>query len=281
MSPSWENQALDPDYSPAFSIGARFIATEWADFALNWTHLKTSTDASVSASPTQMVGSPFLIGPESPLYKRGDGSVDFSYDSVILDAGSTFCADRVFQLRAFGGVEYARIGEDLSGTFQSPNGAASMSSTTHSLFSGIGPLLGAKGRYALGNLLFIGEVAGAALIGTNQTSMDFATIAPALAGPNDQSLTSPCATRVVPSIEARLATAYAFPPGDYGELKVELGYRAAVYFNAVSSYSFTQVPTNLTLPPTGVYLATVGHQYSNFTNQGPYVTARWLFGVGN
>ena len=219
--------------------------------SLNWTHLKTSTDASVSASPAQMVGPPFLIGPESALYKRGDGSVDFSYNSVTLDAGYTFCADGVFQLRAFGGVEYARIGSDLTGTFQSPNGAASMSNTTHSLFSGIGPHLGMKGQYAFVYLQFIGEVAGAALIGTSQTSMDFTTVAPILTGPNNQSLTSPDATRVVPSIEARLATAYASPPSDYGQFKVELDYRAAVYFNAASSYSFTQVPTNFMLPPTG------------------------------
>ena len=187
----------------------------------------------------------------------------------------------MFQFRAFGGLEYARIGEDLTGTFQSPNGAACMSSTTHSMYSGIGPRLGIKGQYSIGDFQFLGELAGAALIGTSQASMDFTTVAPALSGPNNQSLTSPDATRVVPSIEAKLATTYAFPPSDYGQFKVELGYRAAIYFNAVSSYSFTQVPTNLTLPPTGVYLATVDHQYSNFTNQGPYVTASWLFGVGN
>lgn len=85
----------------------------------------------------------------------------------------------------------------------------------------------------------------------------------------------------MPSIEAKLAVAYAFPASAYGRFKVELGYRAAIYFNAVSSYALTQVPTSLTLPPTGVYLATVDHQYSNFTNQGPYVTASWLFGVGD
>ncbi len=281
VTPSWENQLLKPKYSPAFNIGARYLADESIDIALNWTHLKTTTNASVFATPTQMVGPPFLIGPESALYKSGYGTAQFTFDSVNLDAGYTFCADCLFQLRAFGGVEYARIGQDLSGTFESHDGSASMASTTHSLFSGIGPRLGLKGQYALGDLQLIGEVAGAALIGTEQSQIDFTTIAPALTGPNNQSLTSPDTTRVIPSIDARLAAAYAFAPSNYGQLKVELGYRAAIYFDAISEYSLTQVPTSLTLPPTGVYLATAEHLHSNFTDQGPYVTASWLFGQGN
>ena len=63
--------------------------------------------------------------------------------------------------------------------------------------------------------------------------------------------------------------------------RLKAGYRAAVYFDAVSQYALTQVPTGLTLPPTGVYLATAEHLRSNFTAHGPYLTASWLFGQGN
>jgi hypothetical protein len=59
--------------------------------------------------------------------------------------------------------------------------------------------------------------------------------------------------------------------------RVEAGYRAAVYFDAVSQYSITQVPTSLTLPPNGVYLATAQHLQTSFTDQGPYLKASWLF----
>jgi hypothetical protein len=228
-----------------------------------------------------MAGPPFLIGPESGLYKTGRGTVQTKYDSVNLDAGHTFCADCQFQLRAFGGVGFARIGQDLTGTFQSPDGAASMASTTQSMFTGAGPRLGIEGRYAFGDFEFIGEVAGAALIGTEQSRINFTTVAPVLSGPNSQFLKSPDATRVIPSIDARLATAYAFPPSNYGQFKVEAGYRAAVYFDAMSQYALTQVPTNLTLPPTGVYLATAEHLRSNYTAHGPYLTAIWSFGQGN
>lgn len=276
VTPHWVNQSLKPKFSPSFTIGARYMASDSNDIQLNWTHLNTTANDSFFASPTQMVGPPYLIGPESALYKNGYGSVKHSYDAVNLDAGHTFCTDCSYQLRAFGGVEVARIGQNLSGLFQSPDGVASSANTVNSMFTGAGPRVGIKGQYGLGDFQLIGEVAGAALIGTAQSRIDFTTISPAV-GTNNQSLTSPNATRVVPSIDTRLATAYAFAPTSYGIFKVELGYKAAVYFNAVNQYTLTNVPTNLTLPPLGIYLATQQHLQSNFTDHGPYVTASWAF----
>ncbi len=275
-TPNWSNQSLKPNFSPSFSVGARYMANESNDVQLNWTHLHANTNDSFLASPTQMVGPPFLIGPELALYKIGSGAVKHSYDAVNLDAGHTFCVECSYQLRAFGGVEVARIGQNLSGLFQSPDGAASSANTVTSLFTGAGPRVGIKGQYALGDFQLIGELAGAALIGTAQSRIDFTTVSPAL-GINIQSLTSPNATRVVPSIDTRLATAYTFAPSAYGLFKVELGYKAAVYFDAVNQYALTNVPTSLTLPPVGIYLATQQHLLSDYINQGPYVTASWSF----
>ena len=276
-TPNWSNQSLSPNFDPAFRVGARYMPNESNDIELNWTHLNTTTNASFSAAPTQMVGPPYLIGPESALYKNANGDVQFAYDSVNLDGGHTFCAECPFQLRVFGGVEVARIRQNLTGAFQSPDGTASTADTTNSLFTGAGPRLGMKGQYAIGDFQFLGEVAGAALVGTAKSSINFSTLSPALVGPNNQSLTSPSATQVIPSIDARLATAYVFPPSNYGLFRVEMGYQAAVYFNAVSQYSLTSVPTAPMIPPVGIYLATAQHLQSNFTDQGPYVTGSWLF----
>ena len=275
-TPNWNNESLKPAFSPAFNFGFRYMPTEADDIQLNWTHLNTTANASFAGSPTQMVGPPYLIGPESSLYKVGFGAVQSKYDAVNLDGGHTFCTECPFQMRLFGGVEIAHIGQNLNGLFESPDGTASSGYTTTSSFTGAGPRLGFKGQYALGDIQFIGEVAATALIGTSQSRIDFSTNSPAV-GPNNQSLTSPNATQVIPSIDARLATAYSFPASTYGQFKIELGYRAAVYFDAVSQYSLTQVPTSLMLPPVGVYLATAQHLQSNFTTQGPYVTGSWAF----
>jgi hypothetical protein len=151
-----------------------------------------------------------------------------------------------------------------------------MADTTHSLFTGVGPRLGVAGEYGVGDFSFIGEIAGAALIGKSKSSIDFFTNSPTI-GPNPQSLTSPDETRVVPAVEARLAAAYNFPASNYGQFKIEAGYRASVYFNVVNQYALTQVPTSLMLPPIGVFLSTAQHLQSNFTDQGPYVTGSWKF----
>jgi hypothetical protein len=217
-----------------------------------------------------------LVGPEAALYKIGHGTAQFRYDSVNLDAGHTFCADCSFRLRVFGGVEVARIGQTLTGTFQSPDGSASSAYTIESLFSGAGPRLGLRSQYALGDVQFIGELAGAGLIGTSQSRIDFSTISPAL-GVNNQSLTSPNATQVIPSVHAKLAAAHAFPPSSYGQIKIEAGWQASVYFNVVNQYSLTSVPTAPMIPPVGIYLATAQRIQSNFTDQGPYVTGSWAF----
>jgi hypothetical protein len=194
-----------------------------------------------------------------------------------LDGGHTFCAECPFQLGVFGGVEFARISQNLTGTFVAPDGSASMSYTTPSLFTGAGPRFGLKGQYALGDVQLIGAFAAAGLIGTSQSRINFLTTSPGLVG-NSQSLTSPNATQVIPSIDARLGAAYTFLRSNYGVFKIEAGYQATVYFNAVSQYSLTQVPVNVPMiPPVGIFLATEQHLQSNFTDQGPYLTGSWAF----
>jgi len=279
-TPNWSNQSVSPSFSPAFSVGLRYISTASNDIAFNWTHLNSNAHASVVGAPTQMIGPSFEIGPTASVYQVAHGSVSFAYDSANIDAGHTFCADCPFQLRVFGGAEFARIKQNMNGTFQSFDGLTSGSNTTDSLFTGAGPRLGMKGQYALGNFRFFGEAAGAGLIGTTQSRINFSatsTAAPGLAQPNNQSLTSPDAIQVVPSFDAKFGTAYVFPPSNYGQFKIEVGYQAAVFMNAINQYALTQVAVPPAPASVGVFLATAQHLQSAFTTQGPYLTASWSF----
>ena len=63
-SPNWANQSLKPGFSPSFRVGARYMPSEADDIELNWTHLNNTANGAFSAAPTQMVGPPYLIGPE-------------------------------------------------------------------------------------------------------------------------------------------------------------------------------------------------------------------------
>jgi hypothetical protein len=42
---------------------------------VNWAHLRSSDYASVSATPTQMVGPSYEIGPESAVFKNAQGAL--------------------------------------------------------------------------------------------------------------------------------------------------------------------------------------------------------------
>jgi hypothetical protein len=277
VSPHWNNQSLKPNFSPAFAFGARYLIDGSNDIALSWTHLNASTKGSFFASPTQMVGPPYLIGPESLDYKNAHGGVQSTYDSVSLDGGHTFCAECSFQFRVFAGVEFARIRRTLTGRFQSTDGTAYHAYANESSFTGAGPRFGMKSQYALGDFQFISEVAAAALIGNTESRIDMTTMNGNLAEPTNQYLASPKAVQVVPSLNGKLAAAYTFPSSNFGLFQIEAGYRAAVYFNAVSQYSMTQVPTGLVLPPNGIYLATAQRFQSNYTDHGPFLTGNLKF----
>jgi len=282
-TPNWANQSISPNLSPAFQVGLRDIFAESGnDIQLNWTHLETTDNASVVASPSQFVGPPYEIGPDASDFRIASGSAHFSYDAVNLDAGHVFCGCGPFQVRVFGGLQFARIGQDLFAMVQSIDGSTSNANTTHSLFTGAGPRLGMTAQYSKCNFDFLGEIAGSALIGGMQSRIDFSSVSPALSGlgitpPNNQSLTSPDATQVIPCIDCRLGAAYSCPVSCYGRFRIEGGYQAAVYVNAINQYSLSEVVTPPTTQSVGVFLRTEDHLQDNFTVHGPYLTASWVF----
>jgi hypothetical protein len=277
-SPDWSNQAISPNFSPAFHVGLRCLFAEPVnDFQVNWTHLNVTDGASVVASPDQFVGPSYEIGPDAEVFKIAHGSVDFAYDAINLDVGRQLFAGGPVQVRLFGGVQIASIGQNLSATFASYDGLTTSGNTTHSLFTGAGPRLGMKAECVKGNFDLLGEVAGALIIGGMQSRIDLSATSPAFPVPNDQSLTSPNATQVVPGIDTKLGGAYTFSTGCRGLFKIEAGYQAVVYFNAINEYSLSEVVTPPTTQSVGVFLRTADHLQNNFTAHGPYLTGSWLF----
>ena len=280
-TPNWANQSVDPRFAPAFRVGLRYLPTVSEDIQLNWTHLNATGSNAFGGVSNQMAGPPFLIGPGANAYKIGQGYVSYDYDSVTLDAGHTFCAACAFQFRVFAGLEAARIGQTLTGNFESYDYTNASGYTNYSMFTGVGPRVGTKGQYDLGNFEFTGEIAAAVLVGRSQSHINFvtysATAGPGIPEPNNQALISPDATQLVPSVEAKLAVAYILPPGPYGQFKIELGYQGAVYADAINQYALTQVATPPVVGTVGVFLATQQHLLSDFTVQGPYVATSLMF----
>lgn len=281
-TPSWSNASIDPKYSAAFDLGVRYMPSAADDIGLDWTHFRATDRSSVGANPSQFVGPPYSIGPTAGAVFLGGsamGSLQSQIDIADVTAGHTFCVGCSFEFRLFGGVEYAHLGENLTGTFQNPGMSIYHQYVSDSLFNGAGPRLGMRGQYNFGPFQFFGEAAAAGLIGAAHEGIDFATQSPALAdigiATNNQSLTSPTATQVIPSFDAKLGTAYTFPATRYGLFKLGIGYRVAVFFNAVNHFALTNVAT---VPlSTGVFLSTEQQLKSDLTIQGPYVEGSWLF----
>lgn len=275
-SPHWENQTINPNFSPAFNFGLRFlIPTTSNDLRTSWTHLAATDSASFVGAPNQFAGPPYLIGPGANAYNIGRGNVTFRYDAVNFEAGHQWGAGSPFQLRVHGGVQYANITQNLTGSFSDYAGTNIQSNTTASTFSGAGPRFGVNAQFNRRRFQLLGDMALIGLIGTQRSRMDFFTTSPALAN-NVQSFTSPNATQIVPGLDSRLGGSYCLPLGN-GCLKIEAGYQAVAYVNAINSYSLTQVTTPTTVSSVGVFFATAQHVQNNFTAHGPYLQGTWSF----
>lgn len=138
-SPHWENQAITPDLSPAFNVGVRFfLDCPGNDIQASWTHLNTDESASVLADPLQFVGPAFEIGPDAGNYRIAFGTAHYAFDAINLDVGHTLASDGPFDVRIFGGLQMARISQELTGTYSSLDGTLSRTDATDSLFTGVG-----------------------------------------------------------------------------------------------------------------------------------------------
>ena len=282
-SPHWVNQAVDVGLSPAFDVGLRYIVPEnHNDIRATWTHLNASGRDSFVGNPLEFAGPPFIIGPDANLWNEGEGYVAFEFDQVNLEVGHRLADGSNVQMRVFGGLQYARISEELTGRFSSYDQTYSAANTNSSLFNGVGPRLGLEADIVKGRFDFLGQIAGAALVGRQENRLDFAAVSPDLPGlgitpPNRQYLAAPDSTQVTPSIESKLGAGLTIPTHGGGILRVEAGYQAAVYINAVSQYSISDVVVPPNVQGIGVFLESAYLMHYNFAVHGPYVSANWVF----
>lgn len=282
-SPHWVNQSVETSLSPAFNVGLRYIVPESGnDLRASWTHLNASSSDSFVADSQQFAGPPYEIGPDSNLYNLGHGYVDFEYDSVNIEAGHLWTDGSPAQVRLFGGIQYARIGEELRGRFASFDGIYASSNTNTSLLNGVGPRLGVEAGVVKGRFDLLGQVAGSALVGRQENRLDFEAISPDLlivgvTPPNRQSIVSPDATRVVPAIDSKLGAGWTIPMQNGSIIRLEGGYQAAVYINAISQYAISDVVVPPNVQGIGVFLESAYHLHNNFAVHGPYASASWVF----
>jgi hypothetical protein len=297
QNPQWAVQALNTSYQPGFAVGARQVfACSGKDIQTNWEHLRTSDSSSVAVSDltTQWI-SPFnQTGPSTSEqanqvgifhFKAAQGQVSFDYDMVNLDVGQTVNVGLHTQLRLFAGVSWVRLQEQLISTFYNdpninpvppviapPNTSLrSISLNNTSTFTGVGPRLGLTSTNNLWHgFTFVGQLSGAVLTGWMQPAQySFAAIFDDAV--NSEQISSRRVTQVVFASDAKLGLGYSRFLGNGSLLKIESGFKAAVFINPFSTY---ETSTNvLALDIGSLSTNSMRHTPSNFTLNGWYATA--------
>jgi hypothetical protein len=297
QSPSWTEQELNPSLSPAFEVGLRYIFPKAGgkDARLSWTHLNSSTSDSATspgAASGVFLGPDYEIGPPAIPIQHATGNVTFNYDVINLEVGQFLSFGRNLNMHFFGGLGAGVLEETIKTSYsrvtqQDPIGPFVMRQTVSSNFSGVGPRVGIQADYKIQQGLgFVGEGATTLLTGSMHSKTSYIGSAPELLTvygqtQNYQTIKDQRVYQVVPGFDAKLGVNYerAFDTERFfkhlkGLLKLEAGYQAAVYINAISQYLPGTLVQGESLDTGGVFVATINHTLSNYSVQGPYAQLR-------
>jgi hypothetical protein len=284
-SPHWKIYEIETDYHFGFDLGLKGIFhSANTNLILNWEHFHSSDSASKQVSSNNMIGPFFEIGPDASPYKKAHGRAIFHFDEANLDYGIFINFGDRLRMNLFSGITFARIKQALFSKFSSLDGTIVRSIKVPSIFIGAGPQLGLDFAYRIiEGFHFTGEGAVSFLVGPQKNHTTYKALSPALvpldiSPPNEQRTSVHKQTQVVPGIEGRLGLSYVFIFCKHYMIKLEAGYEAQVFIDAVQSVDIgSEVITPPVLPDTvGVFARTFERNLSNFALAGPY----FMFNVG-
>lgn len=280
-SPHWQIHDVSTDYHFGFDVGFRgIIHSTNTNITLNWEHFHSTDSASKKVASTDMIGPFFEIGPDASPYKKAHGKVTFHFDEANLDYGILINFGDRLKTNLYSGVSFAYIKQTLSSKYSNFEGTVARTIKVPSTFIGAGPQVGLDFAYRIvKGFHFVGEAAASLLVGTQKNHTAYTARSPALeplgiSPPNRQKTNVHNKTQVVPGLEGKLGLSYVFAYCDHFMIKLEAGYQAQVYINAIQSIDMgSEVVTPPVVPDTvGVFARTFEQTLSNFALAGPYFT---------
>lgn len=292
VSPSWVIPTISPDFHFGFDIGvsAVFHCVQ-SNIRANWERYHSSNDtASLNvASVNNMIGPFFQIGPDASFFKKARGSIHFHFDEVNLNYGTFVHFGNRIETNWFAGVGFARLLQHRFSRFANSAETIVRTLDIPAKFIGAGPQLGFDLKYKIiGGLLFTGNMRGSLFVGKFTNSTTFKTTSPDLVtlgdeSPNIQKTTTYHKMGIVPGFETKLGFAYEYPFHNHYMVKVEAGYQAQVYINAIRSVDLSSevaipsVGPSLGSSTLGVYARTFQRTVSDFAMAGPYASIDFAF----
>lgn len=286
QSPTWSEQELKPSYAPGFELGLGYVIPNGGgkDLQVHWTHLTTSTSSSVSApNSSYFLGPDYEIGPGGLPIRNATGKVKFKYDTIDLNAGQYLNFGEQLRLRFLGGLSAGFLREEVSADYSGSRpvgpyaGPFNMNQKVTSNFSGVGPQLGLHADYVSHyGFGLLGEGTISALIGGLKTNTKYVGSGVELQtvynqSINYQTIKDETVTQVIPGLSGKLGVNYNRVIKNDMLFKIEAGYQAAVYMNAISQYLPSSLVLGQGLESGGIFVATMNHTLSNYSVHGPFL----------
>jgi len=287
VSPDWVIPRISPQFHFGFDAGiAGMFQKTNSTLMLNWERFHTPKDSNTFtvSDSAFMIGPFFEIGPDASIYKSAKGSVRFHFDEVNLDYGTFVDFGSRLQTNLFAGVSFARIVENRSTTFTGSDarGPVERSITVPAKFTGTGPQLGVDFTYKIiEGFQFVGNSRASLFVGKFLNSTTYTTtsndlVATGNVNPNVQTTSPKSKMGVVPGFEGSLGFAYEALFNKHYMFKVEAGYQAQIYMDAIRSIDMgsevaLQAAGSVGSASTGVYARTFDRTTSDFGLAGPYV----------
>jgi len=248
---SWHYQALKPDYSPGFELGAKYIfPDEEYHASADWVHLNTSDSSFKQASKTtdlltvEFVSPPFEQSPPVFGIKRADSTVTFNFDSIELNVARVFEPHANLRAKLYGGINILRIKQRLTTVFSDlvgtpatdysyaldPDPNFSFQLQNVSDYLGVGPDLGLNVAYTVTHGFgVLGELLGTLTAGNMSIQDKFTSTSARLSslgiGVSHQEITVPDTTQLVPGFDGKLGLFYNHAGKNIPKLRFEAGYR--------------------------------------------------------
>jgi len=252
---------------------------------LNWEYFNASDSSRTTVPVQDMVGPFFTIGPDASPYTLSSGNVDYLFQEVNLDYGILVNFGKSTKTNLFVGVGYDYIKQTLTSKYWNADETVSRTIVSPSSFSGAGPQVGMNFDYTIvDGFKLSGQSMASLLIGTMKNSTTYKSVSPLLGAlgispPNRQTTTVDSRTQLVPAFEGKLGLAYEVLFYDNYMFKIDGGYQAQVYLNAIQSVDMgSEVPLNSIAATTvGVYARTFQRTLSNFALAGPYLKIAFGF----
>jgi len=290
-SPSWVIPDITTGYHFGFVVGLVGILHDTnSNIMLNWERYHSPDDTGSLSVPSasDMIGPFFEIGPDASPYKMAKGTVSFDFDQVNLDYGTFVRFGSQLNMNLYSGVSFARIKENRYTRFSNTEDTVIRTLTVPSTFTGAGPQIGFDSTYKIvKGFQFIANASASLFVGTFKNNTTFTTQSSTIErigdqNPNTQSTTVDNKMGIVPGLDGTLGLAYDFTFSDHYEFKIEAGYRAQLFINAIRSID---MGSEVALGPigsigsaeVGVYARTFERTISDFALAGPYATITFGF----